>query len=262
MIGRCLAPVIGLLLLTPAVARAQSLPGPEKYYIRGEYTRFYPGLDSQVQKGFGDTEGTVLDLTDDLGVEDENTWQARATIRLGESFKLRGSYMPLDKYRGDTIAATNFLYGGKLYYAGSQVVTSINSKYYTGEIEWDFKRGQGGFAGLFIGAKVFQVASIVLAPVEGTRVTQDNTIPVPVVGFAGRTYYGRRFSVEGEFSGMTLGSRGHVWEVNMYARINLSDRLAIGGGYHSVSLEGRDGDDRDYLKVKLSGWQYGIELSL
>lgn len=260
MIGRCLARAVCLLLLAPALAGAQTLPGPEKYYIRGEYTRWYPGLDSKIQKGFGDAEGTVLDLTDDLGVEDENTWQARATIRVGPSFKLRGSYVPLDKYRGDTIAATNFSYGGKLYYAGSQVTTSIDGKYYTGEIEWDFKKGQGGFAGLFLGAKVFQVASIVLAPVEGTRVTQDNTIPIPVVGFAGRTYYGKRFSVEGEFSGMTLGSRGHVWEVNLYGRINLSDRLAIGGGWHSVSLEGHD--DRDSISVKLSGWQYGIELSL
>ncbi len=59
---------------------------------------------------------------------------------------------------------------------------------------------------------------------------------------------------------MTLGSRGHVWEVNLYGRINLSDRLAIGGGYHTVTLEGRD--QRDSVRVKLSGWQYGIELSL
>lgn len=260
MIGRCLAPAVALLLLAPAVARAQSLPGPEKYYVRGEYTRWSPGLDSQIQKGFGDAEGTVLDLTDDLGIGDESTWQARATIRLGQSFKIRGSYVPLDKYKGDTVAKTNFSYGGKQYYADSRVVTSISGNYSTGEIEWDFRRGEAGFAGLFIGAKVFQVGSVVVAPVEGTRVTQDNTIPVPVVGFAGRTYYNRRFSLEGEFSGMTLGSRGHVWEVNLYARVNLSDRLAIGGGYHTVSLEGRD--NRDSVSVKLRGWQYGIELSL
>jgi hypothetical protein len=260
MIERCLAPGVALLLLAPAVAGAQSLPGPENYHIRGEYTRWSPGLDSQIQKGFGDAEGTLLDLTSDLGVADESTWQARATIRIGQSIKLRGSYVPLDKYKGDTIAKTNFLYGGKQFFAGSQVVTSINGKYYTGEIEWDFRRGEAGFAGLFIGAKVFQVGSIILAPTEGTRVTQDNTVPIPVVGFAGRTYYNRRFSMEGEFSGMTLGSRGHVWEVNLYARINLSDRLAIGGGYHRLSLEGRD--DRDSVKLKLNGWQYGIELSL
>ena len=258
MIERCLAPGVALLLLAPAVAGAQSLPGPEKYYIRAEYTRWSPGLDSQIQKGFGDAEGTLLDLAKDLGVEDESTWQARATIRLGQSFKLRGSYLPLDKYKGDTIAKTNFVYGGQQYFAANRVVTSINGNYYTGEIEWDFRRGEAGFAGIFVGAKVFQVGSIVVS--EDKRITQDNTVPIPVVGFAGRTYYNRRFSMEGEFSGMTLGSRGHVWEVNLYGRINLSDRLAIGAGYHTVTLEGRD--ERDSVRVKLSGWQYGIELSL
>ena len=260
MIERCLAPGVVLLLLAPGVAGAQTLPGPENYHVRGEYTRWSPGLDSQIQKGFGDAEGTLLDLTNDLGVADQPTWEARATVRIGQSIKLRGSYVPLDKYKGDTNAKTNFLYGGKQYFADSRVVTAINAKYYTGEIEWDFRRGEAGFAGLFIGAKVFQVGSIILAPAEGTRVTQDNTVPIPVVGFAGRTYYNRRFSMEGEFSGMTLGSRGHVWEVNLYARINLSDRLAIGGGYHRVSLEGRN--NRDSVTLKLNGWQYGIELSL
>jgi hypothetical protein len=259
MIGRRgLAAGVVLLLLAPALAGAQNLPSAEKYIIRGEYTRWSPGLDSQIQKGFGDAEGTLLDLTNDLGVGDAGTWQARATIRIGQSFKLRGSYAPLDKYRGDVAAKTNFLFGGRQFFAGTRVITSINANYYTGEIEWDFQRGQGGFAGLFVGAKVFQVGSVVVS--EDKRVTQDNTVPIPVVGFAGRTYYNRRFSMEGEFSGMTLGSRGHVWEVNLYGRINLSDRLAIGGGYHTVTFQGRD--QRDSVRVKLSGWQYGVELSL
>jgi len=99
-----------------------------------------------------------------------------------------------------------------------------------------------------------------VAPQDGKRVLQADTIPIPVLGVAGRTYYGRRFSMEGEFSGMTIGSRGHVWEVNLYARLNLSDRLAIGGGFHRVSLQGRD--ERDSVNVRLGGWQYGLELSL
>ena len=59
MIERCLAPGVVLLLLAPAVAGAQSLPGPENYHVRGEYTRWSPGLDSQIQKGFGDAAGIV-----------------------------------------------------------------------------------------------------------------------------------------------------------------------------------------------------------
>ncbi len=101
-----------------------------------------------------------------------------------------------------------------------------------------------------------------VAPQDAKRVVQASTLPIPVLGVAGRTYYGRRFSMEGEFSGMTIGNRGHVWELSLYARLNLSDRLAVGGGIHRVTLQGRDRSQRDSIDIKLGGWQYGVELSL
>jgi len=250
------------LLAVSGLAPAQDLPSSERYVLRAEYTRWGANLGGHVQKGFGTEQGTLLDLVDDLGVGSPGTWQVKATARLGSSFKLRGSYVPLDQYRGDVIAKTNFSYGTELYYADTRVLTSIDGKYYTGEVEWDFQRGQAGFFGVFAGVKVFDVSSVVVAPQDAKRVVQSNTIPIPVLGLAGRTYYGRRFSMEGEFSGMTIGSRGHVWELNLYARLNLSDRLAVGGGFHRVTLQGQDQKQRDSVNIRLGGWQYGVELSL
>jgi hypothetical protein len=43
-------------------------------------------------------------------------------------------------------------------------------------------------------------------------------------------------------------------------RIHISDRLAAMGGYRYLSLDGKD--NLDQIKVKLSGWQFGLELSL
>lgn len=260
MTGRCLTPCVVLLVAAAGLAGAQELPSSERYILRGEYTRWGADLSGRVQKGFGTDQGTLLDLVDDLGVGSKGTWQVKGTLRAGSSFKVRGSYMPLAEYRGDVISKTNFSYGTKLYYASTRVLTSITGKYYTGELEWDFRRGPSGFFGVFAGVKVFDVSSVVLAPRDAKRVVQANTIAVPVLGLAGRTYYGRRLSMEGEFSGMTIGSRGNVWEMNFYARFNLSDRLAIGGGYHRVTLSGRD--NRDSVDIKLGGWQYGVELSL
>jgi len=262
MTGRFLAPGVLVLLAVACLAPAQDLPSSERYILRAEYTRWGGNLTGHVQKGFGSAEGTLLDLVDDLGVGSPGTWQVKATARLGSSFKLRGSYCPLDRYRGDVIAKTNFSYGTELYYAATQVLTSINGKYYTGEFEWDFRRGPAGFFGVLAGVKVFDVSSVVVAPQDAKRVVQASTLPIPVLGVAGRTYYGRRFSMEGEFSGMTIGNRGHVWELSLYARLNLSDRLAVGGGIHRVTLQGRDRSQRDSIDIKLGGWQYGVELSL
>jgi hypothetical protein len=260
MTGRFLAPGVVLLLAVSGRAPAQDLPSSERYVVRAEYTRWGANLSGHVQKGFGSEEGTLLDLADDLGVQSRGTWQVKATARIGSSFKLRGSYVPLDKYRGDVIAKTNFSYGTEIYHADTRVLTSIDGKYYTGEFEWDFQRGQSGFFGVLAGVKIFDVSSVVVAPLDGKRVIQADKIPIPVVGVAGRTYYGRRFSMEGELSGMTIGSRGKVWELNLYARVNLSDRLAVGGGFHRVTLKGRD--ERDSVNIRLGGWQYGLELSI
>lgn len=256
---RSLARGAVLLFVLPALAAAQDLPLPERYTIRVEYGRWSPDLSGKIQKGFGDAPGTVLDLDDDLGVSDEGTWELRGTIRLGQRFKLKGAYVPLDGYRGDLGARTTFRYGVEQFFRGERVVTAINGSFYRGELQWDFRRGREGFVGLIAGAKIFDVSSVVVGPEQGKRVIQDDTLPIPVLGLASRTYYDR-LSVEMEFSGMTIGGRGHVWEVSFFARLNLSDRLAVGGGFHRVSLEGKD--ERDFVGIRLGGWTYGVELSL
>ena len=46
----------------------------------------------------------------------------------------------------------------------------------------------------------------------------------------------------------------------MSLRLHPTDRLAVTGGYRSQSLEGQD--DRDFLRLKLSTWTFGLEISL
>lgn len=249
------------LLVVPRLAAAQDLPSSEQYHLRAEYVRLRPSLSGTLQKGFGADAGTLLDVSQDLGIADQQTWQVRATVRFSPSIKLRGGYTPLE-YRGDTTAQTNFNYGDKDFFLGERVLSNISGKYYNGEIEWDFQKGKAGFFGIFIGAKVFDLASAVVAPESGKRVTQQNTVPIPVLGVAGRTFYGTRFSMEGEFSGMTLGSRGHVWETNLQLRFHVSDHMAVGAGYHRLTLTGQDKTGRDTVDIKLNGWTYGAELSL
>jgi hypothetical protein len=83
--------------------------------------------------------------------------------------------------------------------------------------------------------------------------------PIPVLGLASRVYIGG-FSIEGEVSGVTLGQRGHLVEVDASARIHVSDRLAAVGGYRLLSMKGVDGPDT--IDIGISGWTWGFELSL
>jgi hypothetical protein len=254
--------VAGVLAsLFGARASAQSLPNSENYKLRLEGFTWNTSLEGQIQKGFGSTSGTLLDLTDDLAVADERTYGGDAAIQLKPGLKLRGSYTKID-YSGDTLARQNFTFGEDQYLVGDRVVTTIKGRYYTAALEWDFVKKPQGYLGFFVGAKLLDGDFVLVSPGTGKRDVESGVGGLPVLGIASRFYSGRRFSVQTEYSGMTIGSRGSVWELDLSARLHLSDRLAVMGGYHRLRLKGEPTKERDFVEVKLSGLAFGLEISL
>lgn len=255
-----LAAVAWLALAAPQPAAAQSAaPAPEQYRLRVEYLWWSPQPTGQIQKGVSELEGTLLDVEADLGIGKAKASPLRASLRLGEAWKLRGSWSPLD-FGGDVLSERAFVYGTTFVFPGQRVITSLNGNYFTGEIEWDFLRRANGFLGLLFGVKYFDVDVLLLNADTSSRVVETERLPIPVVGLGGRAYLSRRLSVEGEFSGLPAGDRGHVWEILLAARVHLSERLAATGGWRKLVIEGRDG--RDFFSLALGQWTYGVELSL
>jgi hypothetical protein len=253
-------PVAGLVLL-PVVAQAQSSGAPpqESYGVRLEYREFRPEFTGEIQKGFGDEEGTLLDIVDDLGIVDDRTFEVRGTLQIKPGHKLRGSYTPLD-YAGDVESARRrFSYGQIDVNRGEPVVTRIKGAYWSGAYEFDFVRGPRGFLGGTLGAKVVDLDTTVVATNQGQREQDTWRSPVPSLGAITRVYVGR-VSLEGEISGFTLGSRGSLFEFDVAARLHMSDRLAASGGYRYLKIRGEN--DRDFGDVHLEGWHFGLELSL
>jgi len=253
------AALIALSLAGAASAQdSSSLPPAEKYHLRLQYREYRPGLTGDVQKGSTDKDGTVVDVMDDLGIEDKRTFDIRGAIQFKRGWKLRGSYTPFD-YKGDTEVDSSFTYGETRYARFERVVTTMKGSYYGGDLEWDFLKGQHGFLGAVAGARVFDVDAALVNVSINSRELDTITTVMPVIGVATRLYAGR-FSVEGELAGLSVGSSGSTLEAEGSVRIHVSDRLAAMGGYRYLSLDGKDG--RDQVKIKLSGWQFGLELSL
>ncbi len=252
----------GLLagLGAPQGASGQS-PSAENYKIRLEGYTWSTMIEGEIQKGFGSNPGTPLDLTDDLGVADERTYGVSGAIQLKQGLKLRGSYTKID-YTGDTTARQNFSFGQDQYFVGDRVVTSIQGKYYTAALQWDLVQKPQGFVGIFLGAKLLDGDFVLVSPGTNKRDVESGVGGLPVLGISTRLYSGRRFSVQTEYSGMTIGSRGSVWELEMSARFHLSDRIAATAGYHRLRMRGEPTEGRDSVEVKLSGVMFGLELSL
>jgi hypothetical protein len=251
---------VAVLVLLPTAARAQdSSPPQENYGIRLEYREFRPNFTGEIQKGFGESEGTLVDIVDDLGIVDDRTFEIRGGFQIKHGHKLRGSYTPLD-YKGHVEdAIQRFTYGQLTVNRGEPVETRIKGAYWSGAYEFDFLKGPRGFLGGTVGAKFVDIDTTVVATNQNQREQDTWRSPVPALGAITRMYAGR-VSVEGEISGFTLGDRGSLLEFDVAGRLHISDRLAASGGYRYLKIRGED--DRDFADIHLEGWHFGLELSL
>lgn len=231
-------------------------PAAERYRLRLHYNTSRPELTGDTRKGTEDSD--FIDFKDDLGFQDERTFDARAILQFGKGKKLRASYTALD-YAGDHDAPKTFTYGGTRYERFTRVRSSAKGAYVSADIQWDVVQRPWGFLGLIVGAKAIDVDVNVVDVADNVREVDTYRYPIPVAGIAGRAY-SQRFSVEAEISGLTVGDRGHMYDAHGTARFHVSDRLALQAGYRLLRLTGRD--ENDELNLRMRGWQYGIELSL
>lgn len=261
MTRRARLTLVGLAVLLPASARAQggsSPAGSENYRLRAEYRWFSSVIEGTAAKGVMDVPGTEFDVKSDLAMADERTWDARGTIRVGARWKLRGGYTALD-YKGSTDLARRIRYDDTVFQAGESVASSIKGGYYGGELEWDLVIHPKGFLGFFGGARVPDVDVVISSPNLGKREVATYRPVVPVVGAAGRVYMGR-LSLEGFASTFAKIEGRKVIDSEICARIHLSDRFAVSGGYRYLSFTAEVG--ADFADFKVSGWTYGLELGL
>ena len=251
--------VLPLLAGLPAATVAQDdRPPQENYGLRLEYREYRPTATGDLQAGGIEEEGTLLDIVDDLGIEDERTFDARAIFKIKTKHKLRGGYMPID-YAGDQDAPRNFTFKDTTYFRDDRVATTIKGVLWSGDYGYEFYQGTHGYVGALFGARIMD-ADIVLVDVDtAERETESGVSPLPVIGIEGRGYAGK-LSLEAEFAGLSVGSLGRYYEFEASARFHISDRLAVQGGYRLLSAEVKE--EPDLFKLQMSGWQFGLELSL
>jgi hypothetical protein len=233
----------------------------ESYRIRLEYRFFSSTLEGNAAKGTGGVPGTEFDLKDDLGFVDDRTWEARGAIKVGAKWKLRGGYTALD-WGGQIDLAGRIRFDDTTFNAGESVSSSLKGGYYGGDLEFDVVSKPQGFFGITAGARAPDIDFVIAAPNSGKR-EQGTYRPVsPVLGVIGRLYAGK-LSLEGSVATFAEISGRKVTEAEIGARIHISDRLALSGGYRYVAFKASSGGDLgDFADIRAAGWVYGLELGL
>ena len=251
--------VLPLLAGLPAAAVAQDDTPPQEHYgMRLEYREYRPTATGDLMKGSNTQEGTLLDIVEDLGIQDERTFDARAIFKVKTKHKLKGGYMPID-YAGRQDAPRNFTFKDTTYFRDDQVATTIKGSLWSGDYGYEFYQGPHGFVGALLGARIMDVDIVMVDVDSAERETDSGVSPLPVIGIEGRGYAGK-LSLEAEVAGLSVGSLGRYYEFEVAARFHISDRLAVQGGYRLLSAEVKE--DPDLFKLRMSGWQFGLELSL
>ncbi len=250
---------LGAVLLGGAsMASAGELPPEEQYKLRAEYLEWRPNLDAEVQATRNGFTGSLVDLQDDLGIVDKRTFQLHGALQFAPGHKLRFSYTPVD-YSADIQVGRTITFLGQTYTFQTQVQSALKGKLLFGAYEFDVVKTPKGYVGVMLGAQYFDGGVSIAAPELNVREELEPTVPVPVLGLTARGYAGK-LSFEGEINGLTLGDRGHAYELSLGVRFHLAQKLAATGGYRKVNLEGHD--DQDLLKFKMGGFTFGVELSL
>lgn len=252
------AAVLALVVLSgTALAQDPDIrPPAERYALRLQYRTYMPTFTGDARKGTDDEN--FVDFNDDLGFQDERTFDARGIIQFRRGKKLRFSYTPLD-YSGDQNAPKTFTYGSTRYERFTRVRSSVKGAYYSADIQWDVVQRPWGFLGLIVGAKAIDVDTSVVDVADNVREVDTFRVPIPVVGVTGRAY-SQRFSIEGEISGLSVGKSGHMYDADGAVRFHVSDRLALSAGYRLLRINGKDANDE--VNLRMGGWQFGLELSL
>jgi hypothetical protein len=257
---------LACLTLLPGAAHAQyggaARPNnAEGYKIRLEYRFFQAALEGLAAKGFGEIPGTDIDVKTDLGFEDDRRWEFRGAIRLSAKMKLRGGYTAID-YGAQRIFDRRIRFDDTVFLSGENVASSLKGAFYGGDLEYDFIARPEGFLGVTAGARAPDVDYALSSPDTGKRELGTYRPVTPMLGIIGRFYAGK-VSIEGSGATFVEVSGRKAIEAEISARIHVSDRFALSGGYRYLSFKATAaGDVGDLADFKMSGWTYGIELGL
>jgi hypothetical protein len=251
------ARTLALLLLAATPAAAQlTYPEPEQYSFRLQARLWGPTMSSEVQFS-GRQEGTVIDVTRDLAVQDQSTFEVRASVQLGLGHKIRLGYTNL-RYSGEKVLTREIRFGDTTYPRGTELHSSLKGAYFSGDYELDFFKGTSGYLGALFGAKLFDIDAVLVAPSRGDRDIESVRVPVPVVGVVGQGYYGR-FSAGGELSGFSIGPTANFIEFYVHSHFEISSQLGIEAGYRIFTVHGEHNNDK--LDLTLGGLYFGAEVN-
>ncbi|MCF8068900.1 MAG: hypothetical protein K9L30_09975 [Desulfobacterales bacterium] len=166
----CVTFIIGLAL--PASAAELG--------VRGYY--WFPSLDGSLRVDEAGITGTMLDIEDDLGMDDDNFPMLEAFAGLG-NHHLSFTYYSLE-FDGDNTLTRSINFKGRTYSANDDIVSELSFDSYDFMYRYDLIDLENWLAGFSLGlvgrVTIFDGSASVVSSTISEQ--EDFTLPLPMVG--------------------------------------------------------------------------------
>ena len=231
-----------LLVLAAATAHALEVSVKPIYWS--------PDLDTRArveQDGIGDE----IDLSSDLGMDDEDIYGATIDLGLGRSSHVILSYWTVD-YSGNEVLGRDLRYDGRTYDAGSRVRSDFDFDAYELGYAFDLVNFESFYAGLVLQLNAFIIDTELRSNLLPIPDEEDFNLiyPLPAIRF-GYRFFNNKAELAGKFGGLWWQGSGW-WDASAELAVYPIKNLGLSAGYRFLHYD--ISDDDDSINFKMDGF--------
>lgn len=204
---------------------------------------FLPNYDTEIRKSGSSTDGSKINLEDDLGLDkDDEIPMVSITFRPWSKHKFFISYMSMDR-DADEILDEDIIFDGITFPAGINVDTTFDIGMFRAGYTWAFLQRESWELGFSVGA--YQVKMDMEVEAFNGVVSGDynESEAFPMIGFSGSWLPSDKWLIRGTAEAFSIEineTEGDFYNVRLECEYAITARLSIGAGYDLVRIDAED----------------------
>ena len=239
--------LVGLLFIA-ASGQVLSDPGGQNIWQQRDGLSvtagaFQPNYDTKIRKSKGDTDGSLISLEDDLGLDDDDVIPVLSLgFRPWAKHKFFFSYMGMDR-DAQEVLSEDLSFDGITFPAGTDVDTEFNIDMYRAGYTWSFWQNESWELGVSVGAYWVEM-DMQLSALKGfLNADYDESEAFPMFGFSGSWLLNDNWLIRGTAEAFSIDmndTEGDFYNFRIEAEYAVTETISIGAGYDLVRIDVED----------------------
>ncbi len=227
---RGLSWLIVALTVSSGWAEGQSIGIGENSRVEFEIRRWRPNFTSELK-----VEGDSIYMTEDLGFSNPRDFEYKGFLRFGRWVKIRGG-ATMFKFDTAKTLERDITYAGVTFVEGTDVVTSMDTRFIKGGVEVELLLLREGLFSVFVDYCVFEAEPIISGP-DQTANAGKLEVKLPTIGAKGRVYLTPSLALTVEAEGMKKDSTGVITDFEFVAAYSAGANFALEAGYRNLYVK-------------------------